>query len=242
MKENIIYFRKGGVNHKGLFMKKSSGTTKMYKVCKKDKFLRATSGASIDTGYIWQSNNVKMEIKFTNLTISSATVFGAEDRTNESTATSGKYSLIGHTSLYNGLRMGWYIGKKAGLGNSGSYPLDDIHTMIIETDNLNGKVICTLDGDAQVYNDRDATIVNKTVSNTIFSSHFYPNTFTQFAPCDVFYCKMWDNGILVRDLHPVKSGQTLNGTTFTSDGMYDRVNKRFYGNASGNGTITYIEQ
>ena len=242
MSESIIYFRKSGVNHKGLFMKKSSGITKMYKVCKKDKFLRATSGASIDTGYIWQSNNVKVEIVFTNLTISSATVFGAEDRVNGSTTNSGKYSLIGHTSLYNGFRVGWYIGKVAGISNSASVPLENIHKMTIETDNLNGRVICTLDGTEQIFNNADATIVNKTVSNTIFSSHFYPNTFTQFAPCDVFYCKMWDDGILVRDLHPVKSGQTLNGTTFTSDGMYDRVNKRFYGNASGNGTITYIEQ
>ena len=68
-------------------------------IFKKDKFLRATSGASIDTGYIWKSNNVKVEIKFANLTTNSATVFGAEDRVFENTDVSGKYSLIGHTSF-----------------------------------------------------------------------------------------------------------------------------------------------
>ena len=80
MADNIIYFRKSGINHKGLFMTKSSDDTKIYKVCKKTKFLRAVSGASVDTRYIWKSNNTKVEIKFANLTISSATVFGAEDR------------------------------------------------------------------------------------------------------------------------------------------------------------------
>ena len=211
-------------------------------IFKKDKFLRATSGASIDTGYIWKSNNVKVEIKFANLTTNSATVFGAEDRVFENTDVSGKYSLIGHTSLYNGLRMAWYIGKVPGLGQSASYPLEGIHKMIIETDNANGKVICNLDGDEQVYENTNATIVNKTVSNSIFSSHFYPNTFTQFAPCDVYYCKMWDNGQLVRDLRPVKSGQTLSGITFTADGFFDRITNLFYGQSTAGGTITYMEE
>lgn len=242
MANNIIYFRKSGVNKKGLFMTKSSDDTKIYKICKKTKFLRASSGAAIDTRYIWKSNNVKMEIKFANLTINSATIFGAEDRVNNSTETSGQYSLIGHTSLYNGFRVSWYIGKVPGLGQSKTFPLENVHTMSIETNNTDGTVTCILDGDTQIYNNSDATIVNKTVSNTIFSSHFYPNTFSQFAPCDVFYCKMWDDGELVRDLHPVKSGQTLDGITFTTDGFFDRVNKSFHGNATGNGSITYIEE
>ena len=242
MKESIIYFRKSGVNKKGLFMTKSAGTSKIYKVCRKSRFLRASSGASVDTGYIWTSNNTKVEIVFANLNINSATVFGAEDRVNNSTETSGQYSLNGHTSLYNGLRMAWYIGKVPGLGQTSSYPLEGIHKMTIETDYDSGIVTCTLDGDTQVYDNTDATVVNKTVSNTIFSSHFYPDTFTQFAPCDVYYCKMWDDGELVRDLHPVKSGQTLEGITFTADGFYDYVNKSFHGNATGNGSITYIEE
>ena len=242
MADNIIYFRKSGVDTKGLFMTKSAGTSKIYKVCRKSKFLRAESGASIDTRYIWKSNNTKVEIKFANLTISSATVFGAEDRVFENTDVSGKYSLIGHTSLYNGFRVSWYIGKIPGLGQSKSFPLENIHTMSIETNNTDGTVTCILDGDTQVYNNVNATIVNKTVSNTIFSSHFYPNTYTQFAPCDVYYCKMWDDGELVRDLHPVKSGQTRDGITFTEDGFYDYVNKSFHGNATGNGSITYIEE
>ena len=242
MADSIIYFRKSGINHKGLFMTKSAGTSKIYKVCRKSKFLRAESGASVDTGYIWTSNNTKVEIVFANLNISSATVFGAEDRVNGSTENSGKYSLIGHTTLYNGFRVGWYIGKVAGIANSETTPLENIHKMIIETDNTNGRVICTLDGNEQIFENINATIVNKTVSNTIFSSHFYPNTFTQFAPCDVFYCKMWDNGELVRDLHPVKSGQTLDGITFTADGFYDYVNKEFHGNVTGNGSIIYIEE
>ena len=242
MKESIIYFRKSGVDTKGLFMTKSAGTSKIYKVCRKSKFLRAESGASVDTGYIWTSNNTKVEIVFANLNISSATVFGAEDRVNGSTTDSGKYSLIGHTTLYNGFRVGWYIGKVAGIANSEIVPMDNIHKMTIETDYDVGKVTCTLDGTEQIFYNSDATIVNKTVSNTIFSSHFYPNSFTQFAPCDVYYCKMWDDGELVRDLHPVKSGQTLDGITFTADGFYDYVNKSFHGNATGNGSITYIEE
>lgn len=242
MSDNIVYFRKDGISTKGLFMKKSSGTTKMYKICRKSKFLRAESGASIDTRYIWQSNNTKVEIVFANLNISSATVFGAEDRVFGNTDVSGKYSLIGHTSLYNGFRVGWYIGKVAGIANSPSVPLENIHKMIIETDNTAGRVICNLDGNEQIFNDINATIVNKTVSNTIFSSHFYPDTYTQFAPCDVYYCKMWDNGVLVRDLHPVKSGQTLDSITFEADGFYDHVYKSFHGNATGNGSITYIEE
>jgi len=208
----------------------------------KSKFLRATSGASIDTAYTWQSNNVKVEIKFANLETNSATIFGAEDRVFGNTDVSGQYSLIGHTSLYNGLRLAWYAGKIAGLGLSDTYPLDNIHKLIIETNNTEGKVICNLDGNNQVYENADATIVNKTVSNTIFSSHFYPNTYTQFAPCDVYYCKMWDNGELVRDLRPVKSGQTLSGVTFTEDGFFDNVTNRFFGNATSDGSITYMEE
>lgn len=242
MKRNIIYFRKNGVDTKALFMKKSSGDSKIYTVCEKIKFLRATSGAAIDTGYIWQSNNTKVEIKFANLSTNSATIFGSEDRVNESTQTSGKYSLIGHTSLYNGLRMSWYVGKVSALGQSASYPYDTIHTMIIETDEVHSKVICNLDGNEQIYSSSDAVVVNKTVSNAIFGSKWYQSGFTQFAPCDVFYCKMWDDGELVRDLHPVKNGQILDRITFISDGFYDYVNKSFHGNATGNGSITYIEE
>ena len=242
MADSIIYYRKSGVDKKGLFMTKSANDSKIYKVCRKSKFLRAVSGASIDTRYIWQSNNTKMEIVFANLNISSATIFGAEDRVFGSTDVSGKYSLIGHTSLYNGFRVGWYIGKVAGISTSATVPLENIHKMSIETDNTNGRVICNLDGNEQIFNNINATIVNKTVSNTIFSSHFYPDTYTQFAPCDVYYCKMWDNGELVRDFHPVKSGQNLDGITFTEDGFYDHVNKSFHGNATGNGSITYMEE
>lgn len=242
MSDNVIYFRKGGLNYKGLFMTKSSGITKIYKVCRKDKFLRATSGAAIDTGYTWQSNNTKVEIKFKNLTTNSATIFGSEDPVFGSTNVSGQYSLIGHTSLYNGLRMVWYVGKKAVLGTSQSYSFDDVHKMTIETNGTSGKVTCTLDGDSQTYDDIDATVVNKTVSNAIFGSNWYQTGFTQFAPCDVFYCKMWDNGEMVRDMHPVKSGQILDGITFTTDGFYDVINKEFHGNATGNGSITYVEE
>ena len=53
---------------------------------------------------------------------------------------------------------------------------------------------------------------------------------------------MWDNGELVRDLRPVKSGQTLSGITFTADGFFDRITNLFYGNSTSNGSITYIEE
>lgn len=241
MKNNIIYFRKNGVDCKGLFMRKSSGTTKIYTVCNKLKFIRATSGAIIDTNYKWTTNNAKVEIKFKNLSTSSATIFGSEDRVNESTETSGQYSLIGHTSMYNGLRMSWYVGKKAALGLSESYPINDMHIMTIETNESNSKVICSIDGNFQTYSDADAIVVNKTISNSIFGSH-WNDSYSQFAPCDVYYCKMWDNGNLVRDLHPVKTGQNVNNITFTEDGFYDRVEQEFHGNATINGSITYIEE
>ena len=241
MKENIIYFRKSGINHKGLFMRKSAGTSKIYKVCKKIKFIRATSGAIIDTNYKWTSNNVKVEIKFKNLTTSSATIFGSEDRINESTETSGQYSTIGHTSMYNGLRMAWYIGKEAVLGLSDSYPTTDIHTMSIETNEENSRIICTIDGNSQTYTNANAVIVNKTISNSIFGSH-WNDSYSQFAPCDVYYCKMWDNGNLVRDLYPIKNGQIINGITSTVDGFYDRVRHEFYSNITNDGSITYIEE
>ena len=45
----------------------------------------------------------------------------------------------------------------------------------------------------------------------------------------VYYCKMWDNGVLTRDLIPVRVGQV--------GYMYDKVSKKLFGN---NGTGNFI--
>lgn len=214
----------------------------MYKVLtnRKKSFLRATDGVSIDTGYIWTTNNVKMEICFKNLEKRYATIFGAEDTQN--LTESGKYSLIGHTLSTSDLRFGWYVGKKPSLGSSTALSFTDkIHTMSIETNESTSQIICTVDDNTQTYTNSNAVIVNKTLTNSVFSSHFQ-TYYGQFAPCDVYYCKMWDNGVMVRNLYPIEAGTTINGYTCPSNGLYDYINGTFYPNVTGNGTLTYFDE
>ena len=59
------------------------------------------------------------------------------------------------------------------------------------------------------------------------------NSLPSKNPLKIYSCKIYDGDTLVRDYIPCK--QTDNGTT--AYGLYDKVNSKFYGNASGKGAF-----
>lgn len=243
MKEYIICFRKGQQNCMGFIAKKpQGGSMKKYKILSEQNksYIRAANGAAIDTGYTWTTNNIKIEICFKGLQTQNSTLFGAE--ASESTSTSGKYSLNPYMVNSSNLKFQWNVGGKESLGNSGELAFTSTkHTLSIEVNSSTSKVTCKLDGVEQSYTNSDASISNKTLSNVIFGSKT-ASGITQLAPCDLYYCKMWDNGTLVRDLYPVKKNNKIDKKLASADSLYDYVTRTFFTNITGNGTLTYYTE
>ena len=48
---------------------------------------------------------------------------------------------------------------------------------------------------------------------------------------EIYYCKIWDNDVLVRDFTPVPAGDTTySSEPATSNCMYDKVTKQYFTN------------
>lgn len=56
---------------------------------------------------------------------------------------------------------------------------------------------------------------------------------TRTATGQIHYCRVWDNGVLIRDLYPCSTA--VDGKF----GFYDMLNNKFYGNAADKGNFIY---
>ncbi|MDR3094016.1 MAG: hypothetical protein LBU62_05160, partial [Bacteroidales bacterium] len=67
----------------------------------------------------------------------------------------------------------------------------------------------------------------------LFTSNGSGNTpFGQFTDMTIFYCKIWESGVLVNDFMPIAAGEKApNNQTAPSNCFYEKVSQTFYQNA-----------
>lgn len=165
----------------------------------------STGGPKIDTGYNFAANS-EFEIKaqYTNNPNSNSWLFGAY--------TSNKQTNVGFTN----------------------------NTIYLQTGGRN--VSKSFDTDAHVYKSTQSVFIidgitqtsstpNWSNTTTLTAKLFYINDGSYSNNCRVYYCKIWDNGTLVRNLVPcVRDSDDVVG-------LYDLANDVFYTN-TGTGNFT----
>lgn len=178
---------------------------------------RGYYGAMIDTNVV-MSNTVSVEIKF-----------------KIPSATPGWSALLGAASLNN--NNNFYIVR----------PWRDTSKITIQqpvNDSANYGIACNENEHTITYYGNDGKTVfdgtSYSTGNKIADTEyktlalFGTNNLTKYDSCSsatIYYCKIWDNGNLVRNLIPCKrdSNNTL--------GMYDVVNNVFYSNINTEGEV-----
>lgn len=184
------------------------------------EYLKSTGTQYIDTGII-ASNSMTYELKFTHTSHGGA-VFGAWNDSTDRTlflsihAVSNYYDYYAYNTNYN---------SYANYGLSAD----------------NKPIIATWDGSSiNLYNSSMSLLKGKTASYPDFTTGLnfhlfgikYPATVDVAAnSVSIYYCKIWQNGVLVRDLIPVK---LVSDDTVC---MYDKVNDEYYTNK---GTGSFI--
>lgn len=103
---------------------------------------------------------------------------------------------------------------------------------------INTKYICTISKSLRAVYDENRTLLSRN-TNLISGDNVTPSNALIFDTAGgfssnklkgkVYYCKVWENGVLVRDMIPSKNPSNVAG-------MYDIVNEVFYTNA-GTGTF-----
>lgn len=104
---------------------------------------------------------------------------------------------------------------------------------------INTKYICTISKSLRAVYDENRTLLARnttliSTNNTTPSNARIFDTVSGYSANKlkgkVYYCKVWENGVLIRDMIPCKNPSNVVG-------MYDTVNDVFYGNA---GTGSFI--
>lgn len=176
----------------------------------------------IDTGYVYTSNSARIDTKFQQKATQNDAVFGYY--VNNSyyktvlTAYSGKY----------------YISNNEPTGITYSIGVDhEISVVINGNDDKTGTYTITENGSIIGSNNNVGVFPDSTRNNTmILFAQQDPNYGISSGPLSkIYYFKMWDNGVLVRDFIPVLKESSV-------PCMYDRVTKLFYLDGRG-GTFNY---
>jgi len=165
----------------------------------------STSGPKIDTGYNFTANS-EFEIKaqYTNNPNSNSWLFGAY--------TSGKQTNVGFTNNVIYLQTGGHNVSKS--FNTNEHVYKSTQSAFI------------IDGITQT-----SSTPNWSNTTTLTAKLFYINDGSYSNNCRVYYCKIWDNGTLVRNLVPcVRDSDDVVG-------LYDLANDVFYTN-TGTGNFT----
>ena len=169
------------------------------------EYIQSSGTQWIDTG-VKPNQNTKVEMKVSTTEGTSSNVpylFGAQDNNNYFVAT-------------------WVLGFGYSLVTSGIDLYDGVaHDVKVE----NG--VLYKDGTAIAHG--QASTFNISVSIGLFAVHSTKIS-DAFGVCKVYSCKIYDNGVLVRDFTPCKNADGVVG-------VWDDVNSSFYSNA---GTGTFI--
>ena len=177
----------------------------------------------IDTG-IYPSSNVKIEMMYSLRVSSGSTrhyIFGA--RNTNSNTSAGQITVC--RTFSNGCYLGY--GDQNTLISSTKGNVQIITEDVIGEDvnllKLDNKE-CTL-AESIAFSDYDtSTVATFTGNRTMYLFGMNNAGAVVYAPgyCDVYYCKIWENGTLVRDYVPC----TEESTNYT--GMYDLVGGAFH--------------
>lgn len=102
-----------------------------------------------------------------------------------------------------------------------------------------------------IVKDKNITYINNTVVNTATETEFTAQTDTYIGASNyvggfinnylygsVYFCKIYENGVLLYDLVPVYKGLQIGDFTVPSNGMFDMVNQKFYAN-QGTGELGF---
>lgn len=178
------------------------------------EYLQCTGTQYIDTGVI-ASKNMSFELKFSQSSHSGA-VFGAWNNNTDRTLF---LSIHAASNYYD------YYCYNTAYSSYANYGL---------TAN-NENIIATFDGGSiNLYDFNKTLLKGKSASYPDFTTGInfhlfaikYPNSVDiAQSGLKIYYCKIWNNGILVRDLIPVKIGSD------NTVCMYDLVNDEYYTNA-----------
>lgn len=177
------------------------------------EYAESTGTQYIDLGYKG-NGNTKVEVKFKYHTATSASgsgrVFGSRNAAAVDAFAIGSASGTASTNS----TVAFFFGNQSYLVTDKSLVLDEWLDVIFDktTHNING----TDYGDP--YNDETF----ETPQNLKLFG-FDNNGTMGYGQVDIAYCKLWDNGVLVRDLVPAKNSSNVVG-------MYDLVSGQFFTN------------
>ena len=102
-----------------------------------------------------------------------------------------------------------------------------------------------------IVKDKNITYINNTAVNTATETEFTAQTDTYIGASNyvggflnnylygsVYFCKIYENDVLLYDLVPVYKGLQIGDFTVPSNGMFDMVNQKFYAN-QGTGELGF---
>lgn len=175
------------------------------------EYIESTGPAYIDTGII-PNTNTKIDISFnTFIKGNYGVIFGGED-----SYMSNAFHLYNSSGNFD-------------IGFGAKYSATQV------TYDTYTKYIFVMDKSGFKLNDTTGTFSTNTISTTysiyLFAVHRATNVIDSNAQKRIYYCKIYDNGTLVRDMIPCYK------TSDSTIGMYDLVNNVFYTNV-GTGTFT----
>lgn len=177
------------------------------------EYIENIEGAYINTGYC-PNSNTEVEFEFSTTSAQGQCVFGEQENVNN------RYSFLYMNPNSNNM-SNYY--------SNNYYKTHDFNANVkykIEfknyTYNFNSNKVFT-------YNE---TNFNSTIPAYLFAINNRPNN--PVVGLRIYYFKIWDNGILVRDFVPVKR------TSDSEIGLLDLIENKFYTNA-GTGEFIYSE-
>ena len=183
------------------------------------EYIESTGTQWIDTGLkMYNNSEIELCFSFDNIP-ENCSIFGS--RLSGTTNNFEIASSLPNFPLY--LDFGSYYTSRASYNNAV----------------INTKYICTISKSLRAIYDENRTLLTRN-TNLISADNVTPYNARIFDTVGgfsanklkgkVYYCKIWENGVLVRNMIPCKNPSNVVG-------MYDTVNKVFYTNA-GTGTFT----
>lgn len=173
-----------------------------------------SNGSYINT-LIKPNSNTKVEVKFAltgDTSVNQCLIGGRNQSSGDSRNSFGIWANVGGKMRYD-FQSGNVMQTGSAIGST-----DHI---VIKDGRYN-----TLDGAADTANDEETFTCNYNM--LLFSMNSGTTGAINAMAGKVYYCKIWDNDVLVRDFIPVKR------VSDNAIGMYDRVSKTFFAN-SGSG-------
>ncbi len=183
------------------------------------EYIQSTGTQFINTGYAWKTQNVKYEVKFNPVSLTSGAVIGSSSSNSDSNwcvlyfTNASRYWAVGSGNPFPNLQV------KA--GNDYSVVMETDGVTKTATNSING-VTSTANWSGTFAPDMGNVCVMN-MSNGIDKGS--SSIWQYHGTLRVYYAKLTDDGTVVRDLIPCI--HTIDGTV----GMYDLVTKTFFGNA-----------